>query len=163
MKNNGFGYQQTQVMGKDEWLTPPELVQALGNFDLDPCSPIVRPWPTAKNHFTILDDGLLQPWIGRVWLNPPYGDQCWTWLNKLSIHQNGIALIFARTGAAGFQREVWKKAHSIFFIYGRLYFYHASGVRAKHNSGSDSILISYNQENTDVLASCKIKGKLIIP
>ena len=57
--------------GKDEWLTPPELVSALGKFDLDPCSPINRPWDTAKKHYTILDDGLTQPWDGKVWCNPP--------------------------------------------------------------------------------------------
>ena len=26
-------------MGKDEWLTPPEIIYSLGEFDLDPCSP----------------------------------------------------------------------------------------------------------------------------
>lgn len=157
----GFGYQQTQVMGKDEWLTPPELVHALGEFDLDPCSPINRPWPTAKNHYTAVDDGLSQVWTGRVWLNPPYGDQCWTWLNRLHVHQNGLALIFARTGASGFVREVWKKADSVLFIAGRLYFYHVSGVRAKHNSGGDSVLISYDKQNTEILRSCKIDGQFI--
>jgi hypothetical protein len=37
--------------GHDEWLTPPEIVKALGTFDLDPCAPAVRPWDTAKRHF----------------------------------------------------------------------------------------------------------------
>jgi hypothetical protein len=155
---NGFGYQQSQVMGKDEWLTPPELVKALGHFDLDPCSPVVRPWDTAASHYSVKDDGLTSPWHGRVWLNPPYGDQCWTWLNKLSQHKNGLALIFARTGASGFVREVWNKADSMLFISGRLYFYHVSGVRAKHNSGGDSVLISYDKENSEVLRTCGIKG-----
>jgi hypothetical protein len=57
--------------GKDEWLTPPPLIQALGEFDLDPCAPIKRPWDMAKNHYTIEDDGLEKDWFGRVWLNPP--------------------------------------------------------------------------------------------
>lgn len=51
--------------GKDEWLTPPEITRALGSFDLDPCSPINRPWPTAEKHLTILDDGLSREWFGR--------------------------------------------------------------------------------------------------
>ena len=61
--------------GKDEWLTPPPILQALGEFDLDPCSPINRPWDTANNHLTINDNGLSQTWGGistRVWCNPPY-------------------------------------------------------------------------------------------
>lgn len=57
----------------DEWLTPPAIIDALGPFDLDPASPIERPWPTAARHYTIEDDGLAQPWAGMVWCNPPYG------------------------------------------------------------------------------------------
>lgn len=50
----------------NEWLTPPWLLDVLGPFDLDPCSPIRRPWPTADMHYTAEDDGLSQPWHGRV-------------------------------------------------------------------------------------------------
>lgn len=28
--------------GHDEWLTPPEILRALGAFDLDPCAPVMR-------------------------------------------------------------------------------------------------------------------------
>jgi len=47
------------TIGNDEWLTPPEIVYALGVFNLDPCSPKDRPGPTATNHFTVNDNGLL--------------------------------------------------------------------------------------------------------
>ena len=59
---------QSAAMKNDEWLTPPEIVRACGQFDLDPCAPIVRAWDTAARHFTVEDDGLAQPWGGRVWL-----------------------------------------------------------------------------------------------
>lgn len=39
--------------GHDEWLTPPEILRALGAFDLDPCAPVVRPWETAAKHYTV--------------------------------------------------------------------------------------------------------------
>ena len=74
--------------GKDEWLTPPELIKALGKFDLDPCSPIKRPWNTAKHHYNINDNGLLMPWEGRVFCNPPYGNQAVKWLEKCALHDN---------------------------------------------------------------------------
>ena len=63
-----MGGHHSAAMLKDEWLTPPEILHALGEFDLDPCAPVVRPWEMATAHYTINDNGLLQPWRGRVWL-----------------------------------------------------------------------------------------------
>lgn len=77
---------------KDEWLTPPHIMAALGEFDLDPCAPINRPWPTATTHFTVVDDGLNSDWEGRVFCNPPYGRETQKWLNKCAEHGNCIAL-----------------------------------------------------------------------
>ena len=45
----------TNTENNDTWLTPPSIITSLGEFDLDPCSPINRPWPTAKEHYTIED------------------------------------------------------------------------------------------------------------
>lgn len=59
--------------GQKTWLTPPEIIRALGEFDLDPCCPPAMPWSTAKKMVCRPDDGLAVTWEGRVWLNPPYG------------------------------------------------------------------------------------------
>lgn len=93
-------------MKSAEWLTPPEILAALGTFDLDPCAPIVRPWDTAGQHYTIEDNGLAQAWEGRVWLNPPFGAQASKWLARLAAHGNGIALIPARTETVMFYESV---------------------------------------------------------
>lgn len=118
----GIGSHQSANMKNDEWLTPPHILEALGQFDLDPCAPIVRPWNTANSHFTIETDGLKQNWFGRVWCNPPYGLEAAKWLNKLVKHGNGIALIFARTETKMFFNHVWNKADALLFIEGRLFF-----------------------------------------
>jgi len=68
--------------GHDEWLTPPEILRALGAFDLDPCAPVVRPWETAAQHYTAQDDGLALPWNGSVFLNWPYSNPL-PWASKL--------------------------------------------------------------------------------
>jgi len=60
----GMGSHQSGRMEKDEWLTPPHILDALGDFDLDPCAPVCRPWSTARNHYTIEDNGMLSPWAG---------------------------------------------------------------------------------------------------
>lgn len=156
-----IGGHQSAVMGKDEWLTPPEIVKSLGEFDLDPCSPINRPWSTAKEHYTVNDNGLLLPWDGRVWCNPPYGKEAIKWMRKLAEHGNGTALIFARTETKMFFETVWPHAESILFLEGRLHFHHVDGTRAKANGGAPSVLIAYNEMNAEALEESGIRGKHI--
>lgn len=141
------------TMQKDEWLTPPSLLELLGKFDLDPCAPIDRPWDTADTHYSLADgDGLCKPWFGRVWLNPPYGRNTGRWLDRLAQHGNGLALIFARTETETFFERVWRKATALFFFEGRLTFHHVTGEPANNNGGAPSVLIAYGQSNADVLS-----------
>lgn len=157
-----MGSHQSARMGSDIWLTPRPVLTALGPFDLDPCSapdPLI--WPTADRHYTLPVDGLSQPWFGRVWLNPPYGQQAWRWLAKLAAHGNGVALVFARTETGGFVREVWGKADAVLFLHGRLHFHHANGVRAAANSGAPSCLVAYGRNNVEALRTSGLDGSLI--
>ena len=157
----GIGSHQSSNMQNDEWLTPPHILEALGTFDLDPCAPIISPWYTANNKFTIEDDGLKQKWYGRVWCNPPYGLQAAEWLNKLAEHGNGIALIFARTETRMFFDHVWNKADSLLFVEGRLFFHYVTGEKAAANAGAPSVLVAYGKENSDILKNCGIRGKFV--
>ena len=144
-----------------EWLTPPEIVKAVGPFDLDPCSPIVRPWDTAEKHLTINDDGLENDWHKRVWLNPPYGNQTFKWVKKLADHGSGIALIFARTETIGFHEQVWQRAHSVFFFKGRLRFYRPDGNIGKQTAGAPSCLVSYSEFDTQEIRESSLSGCLV--
>ena len=157
----GIGSHQSANMMKDEWLTPPEIIKELGNFHLDPCAPIIRPWEMAENHFTINDNGLKKKWSGRVWCNPPYGLEASKWLKKMTEHNNGIALIFARTETVMFFEWVWDRATAVKFIKGRLYFHHLDGTRADANAGAPSVLIAYGNTNAEILKNCTIKGKYL--
>ncbi len=145
---------------KVEWLTPPELVQKLGAFDLDPCSPINAPFLHAKNNFTTLDDGLVKDWFGRVYLNPPYGRGMELWLDKLKNHGNGIALIFARTETKCFFEHIWNDADAILFVKGRIRFYHVSGIQAG-TPGAPSVFIAYGSENALALKNSGIEGRYL--
>jgi hypothetical protein len=85
------------VLTTDSWITPRWLIDRLGPFDLDLCACTPQPWPCAARQYTEADNGLLMPWDGLVWLNPPYGRATGAWLNRLALHGEGIALVFART------------------------------------------------------------------
>lgn len=156
-----MGGHQSHRMGKDEWLTPPGILRALGEFDLDPCAPVRRPWPTAAEHLTLLDDGLSKPWNGRVWCNPPYGREAERWLARCADHGNAVALIFARTETGMFFRRVWESADALLFIQGRLHFHHVDGSRAKANAGAPSVLVAYGEGNVKSLKESGISGRIV--
>ena len=132
-------------MKNDEWLTPPDILDKLGDFDLDPCAPVVRPWPTANFHFT--ERGLEKDWFGRVWCNPPFGREAVKWLAKMRDHGNGIALIPARTETAMFYDTVWGHADAVLFIKGRPHFHYVDWTRAKFNSVAPICLVAYGSWN----------------
>lgn len=143
-----------------DWLTPPNILEALGDFDLDPCAaPEPRPWPTAATHWT--DNTMNRKWFGRIWLNPPYGSKevVGPWMRRMANHGNGIALIFARTETDTFFETVWEKAQAILFLKGRLNFYRINGSPGLINSGAPSVLIAYGDDNAEVLRTCGLSGK----
>lgn len=103
-------FEGNSATGKNQWLTPPELLAKLGQFDLDPCAPINRPWPTATQHYTIEDDGLKQPWFGRCWVNPPYDTQLIIqFIERCVEHKNAIALTFPEQKPSSFRNSFLRK------------------------------------------------------
>lgn len=153
-------HQRNLKTGKDEWLTPPELIAALGPFDLDPCSPGMHraPWRTASRMIALPEDGLTAMWTGRVWLNPPYGKKAPAWLAKLSRHGNGVALVFARTDTAWFHETVFPHAHALFYFRGRLRFHHVNGSAAENTAGAPSFLVAYGERNVQALEELSNRG-----
>jgi hypothetical protein len=158
MNGKAIGSHQSANVTSVEWLTPPELIKSLGSFDLDPCSPVNRPWPTAALHYTIEDNGLLQQWLGRVWLNPPYGRLMTPWLKMISEHGNGLCLIFNRTDRNDVQDHCLAKADSMFLFRQRLHFYTVNGVRMKSNGGAPNVLFAYGENNCEAIERAGLKG-----
>lgn len=110
----------------DHWATPPAIITALeaefGAFDLDPCC---RP-ETAKaaRFYTEHEDGLSQPWAGKVFLNPPYSKPA-PWLEK-AIYETSlsraclvVALLPVRTDTRWFHALV-KGCAELRFLQGRI-------------------------------------------
>lgn len=161
----GMGSHQSARSETNTWFSPPAIIDALGgadSFDLDPCSHVDRPWPTARQHYVQEDNGLILPWFGRVWLNPPYSITLITrFLGRMAAHDRGVSLIFARTETAPFHRFVWGAASGLLFLRGRLNFHRPDGSRAEANGGAPSVLIAYGSEDRDILAAAPIAGAFV--
>lgn len=145
----------------DEWYTPKEIINALGKFDLDPCAPIAPLWQTAETMYNKNDDGLDQPWHGRVWLNPPYSRPLIEqFVKRLAEHENGIALLFNRCDSKMFQDVIFEKATAMKFLRNRIRFFRPDGTRGE-SPGCGSILIAFGKDNAEVLRTCDIEGKYV--
>lgn len=94
--NTLFDDFEARVVAKssDEYYTPKWVFDAIGlEFDIDVCAPETGPLHTpARRWYSAADDGLEQPWEGRVWMNPPYS-RVTPWITKWLAHGNGIALV----------------------------------------------------------------------
>ena len=112
-----------------EWYTPPHIrdavVQALGGrVDLDPCADPGRTFPAAE-HFTPVENGLAHRWIGRIYMNPPYGRGIVSWTTKLRDEltagwvTEAVALLPARVDT-GWWHDL--RPEQVCFIRGRLQF-----------------------------------------
>lgn len=150
MGGHSRGYRGSTV----EWYTPPGIFDALGlTFDLDPCAPPGGlPWVPAARSYCEADDGLSQPWEGRVWLNPPYGPGTAVWMRRLAAHGHGVALVFARTETEWWHATVGS-ASAVCFIAGRLTFVDAEKKPGRFNSGAPSALVAYDDDCARAVAT----------
>lgn len=114
----------------EEWYTPSlvvdRVIRVFGTIDLDPASNSRRsPSIPAKRHFTKSDDGLSHDWLGRVFLNPPYGRDVKRWVKHLCDQYTAgntteaIGLLHARTDTAWFSMLA---DYTLCFVRGRLRF-----------------------------------------
>ena len=88
-----FALPQRETTSDDHY-TPPHIFDSLGlTFDLDVASPPGGiSWIPTRKYYTQEDDGLSQPWYGRVWMNPPFSNVT-PWLERFIAHGNGVGLV----------------------------------------------------------------------
>ena len=151
------------------WLTPPHIFQALGPFDLDPCTPPNMPWRTATRMLTENDDGLATPWPKSEFVlhNPPYGKGMDAWMAKAANHGNGFTLIFERSDTRYYHDYVLSHPNTtaLFHFEGRLKFHRLDGTVGK-TAASPSVLIAYGfKARRRLVAAVKagtLHGRLIL-
>lgn len=123
---------QKHNTGLEEWYTPDFIltaVRCLFDIDLDPASSIVaNESVNAAKIYTKDDDGLIQPWEGNIFLNPPYArGVVGKFADKLVMEyklghvKQAISLTNAITDTKAGQKLL-SNASAICFIAGRLNF-----------------------------------------
>jgi len=131
-----------------EWYTPPSLFDALGiHFDLDPASPVNLPhWIPAYEWYS--QDGETLPWLGRVWLNPPYGPALPRFVDRMVRHRHGVMLTASRTETRWWQQAA-ASADAVCLLRERLHFIRADGYQAR--SSHASTLFAWGDECVEAL------------
>lgn len=110
----------------DEWKTPQDLynrLDAIYHFELDAAA--TEENAKCRKYYAKEDNGLIQPWNGVVWCNPPYGREIPKWVRKgyEEAQKPGttvVMLLPARTDTAWFH-DYCKKG-DVTFLRGRLKF-----------------------------------------
>jgi site-specific DNA-methyltransferase (adenine-specific) len=126
---------------RTDWETPFDLFNKLNeefHFTLDVCA--TENNKKCENYFSPEQNGLIQNWSGVCWMNPPYGKEISSWVEKayneniMERTDRIVALLPARTDTQYFHKFIYNIAE-IRFLKGRIKF-----VGAKYSAPFPSMI-----------------------
>ena len=141
--------------GAIEWYTPAVYIDAardcMGGIDLDPAScEAANAIVQADRFFALEDDGLVQPWVGRVWLNPPYTSKAMAgFVDRFAAHDHGCILVNTVTETA-YGQILLQACPVVCFHAGRISFSSPHGQKA--GSGTVGQMIGYRGPTPEAFA-----------
>ena len=124
-----------------EWYTPSEYIdlarKVLKGIDLDVASNAkAQAWIQAGVYYTKEQDGLSQPWFGKVWCNPPYGSDSVRLLGRkfleraIDAYESGeieaAIVLLNRTGAKWY-KDALQRVSAVCEVHKRIAFIDAEG------------------------------------
>jgi hypothetical protein len=125
---------EAEAEDSDEWYTPEYIIEpariVLGKIDLDPASckeaqTVIRATTSLWKAHNSLSPRY--PWLGRVWLNPPYSGPL-PWVEKLlAEYGNGntkaALLLVNTTNSPQWARLLWQSEHRVCLLGKRIKFW----------------------------------------
>lgn len=153
--------QKNPEASTDEWYTPRWIIDLLGPFDTDPCSPVVPPYEIAPISYNEEQDGLTHEWQGVVFMNPPYSRKpLRQFCEKMARHGNGLALLMNRQDNLLWQEVIFPSARSMLFMRHRVKFLRPDGTTGSPFYGS--CLVAWGDECDRRLRQSGIEGKYVV-
>lgn len=143
----------------DEYYTPQYVFDAMDvRFDTDVAAPIDRTFCCAPCDSFITESSLSLQWNGFVWMNPPYGgrNKIRSWLNKLWVHNNGVALSPDRSSATWWQ-DAARYSSAMLAVHGKIKFRKPDGSYGGHPSNG-STLFAYGDLGVIALKNAQENG-----
>jgi hypothetical protein len=138
-----------------EWYTPSEYVEAgrrvMGGFDIDPASCAqANETIRATTYYTKETNGLDKDWIGRCWLNPPYGALTPKFTARLEDqYQSGnvteaIAVLSSNSLITAWFTPLWQ--YIICFPRRRINFENPDGMAASATHGTVFVYLGHQEQ-----------------
>lgn len=158
--------QRYNCSNSDEWYTPESIIESarivMGGIDLDPAScPKANEVVRASHYYSERVSGLdrCNPWLGRVWMNPPYGSLGPSFTERLIEEvlegnvTDAIALFNSNSMTSLWFDDVYKHSPVMVVTRGRLNFTPGHKVQASGNSPSTGNVIVYFGRRSDVFVA----------
>ena len=155
---------------KSEIYTPGHITETahkvMGGIDLDPASSLkANETVKAKLFFDKDTDGLKQPWIGKIWLNPPYlKDVIDSFIDKLATEKEKCNLkqaivIVNNNTQTKWAQKLFKLANSLCFPNKRLTFwpYKNSALQGQMIAGIGVNSLTFCKEFKEIGASFSVE------
>jgi ParB-like chromosome segregation protein Spo0J len=146
--------------GDNEWYTPAPFIkaarEAMGGIDVDPAScPLANETVEAAKYYTAEDDGLTRPWVGRVWLNPPYAQPlirqfCEGLVKRYQEGEVRAACVLVNNGTeTAWGQALLSHAAAVCFPKSRIKFYSPEGTKSSPLQGQ---LVAYFGDDAERFA-----------
>jgi len=133
------------------WFLPADWAQrfreALGGIDLDPCAarPELDQIHAVESYVYPAQDGLLLPWRGRVYCNPPYDRvgvrRFATKALREVAHLDALAVLVPCAPSSRWWRDLARSAEHVVFLPKRINFIDGSPTPGKTTSGRQCLSI----------------------
>ena len=140
---------------RDSWCTPQWLTKLLPVVDLDPCSN-ERSTVKARTAYRLDrgEDGLALPWVGSIFVNPPFSNIL-PWAQKLNAEPVvGAAFLVNVDPSTAWWHELTKRLRYALFFRRRIQFAPPGGVKPSTNSKPQALLMDPAFESMITAVDC---------